>query len=719
MPTKYIYKKDAKAVEAFVTSTPPWECTTPNRAYYKLLGPERTDEDQRVPLPTTVDLDSAEALFLAFDLDDLGYEPDEEALREVPLPPGTGISVSKSGQGIHVFMQLDKPIKVKNMVAQTAALRKSLFEFYQKHLGHLGKMPDANNFAWLCVVDVGRVVRKPEGLFPSDEVFMFIRARERGAPLGDLSVQQLRYLHKKKFPNAGIDWDQLEYDWRPGRRYWDNLGADADSVVVRRDGVTVYTGEHAFIPWNKLFSPAEIKEARRACGGSGDEGGEGEDEGGESPEDLAERFTDTVFYVGDKFWWKVPDLELSLVWKNKDATLARLEAVYDLSTKDAKAVMKIIQAEATETGTCDMAYKPLGPLAEDPRIVVKETCRALTPAEECSPVWGEDFPFLGDLLEQQLGEEQLKHFLGWLAWFYQGALELKPRRGPALILVGGKDSGKTFLANCIIGGLGGGFAAAETWFTGEDMFNGNTFAKGVLTLNDVVITDPRKKPWEVVASKIKAVTANDQIHTRSMFAEGKTVVWLGRAVLTLNDDAMSMRMLPPASRDITDKVSYMKVARTTWAEQWPAESVWKKELPKLARWLLDHWKPAEGLVKSSRWGFTAYHHPELLSTATHQNQGDKRTTMIAVLRALRDKHPDRAYHGRVEVTSVDLFEDCYKFCDKRTTTKWDGSHVEWVMTSIWEAKTHGGGEEYAPWLLDRIEKGNSGEKFWVIDLTLL
>ncbi len=259
------------------------------------------------------------------------------------------------------------------------------------------------------------------------------------------------------------------------------------------------------------------------------------------------------------------------------------------------------------------------------RFLNTHTRRVLTPAD-ASPTgrkaWGDGFPFLAQYFDGLFDpHEQLDYFLSWLARFYSGAYGLNLQSGQNVFLLGAQNVGKTFLSQGIMWDLMGGGAEAESYLLGKTDFNSELFECAIWTIDDNSATVDA-----VTHRKFSAITkkmaANTTFQYHAKFRVPCSVDWLGRVLVTANDDEQSARIVPDMSisnREKFDLFRAAKVSAVTFPDRRGCQTILRNELPHFARFLLDYQTP-EHCIGSSRFGVMHYHEKSLLQTAEQSSQ---------------------------------------------------------------------------------------------------
>ena len=231
-----------------------------------------------------------------------------------------------------------------------------------------------------------------------------------------------------------------------------------------------------------------------------------------------------------------------------------------------------------------------------------------------------EWPLLRQILEQMFTPDdpvQLVYFWGWLAHAYNSLRNGVVSQGQALAIAGRRDSGKSLVQDIISTVLGGRVANPYAYMTGRTDFNRELFGAEVLMFGDeVASTDYRNRVKFGAFIKQFVVNATQRCHGKGREAVLLDPLW--RVVMSLNDEATSLDVLPPMTQDsMTDKLTIFKVARPTvfdadW-KTWARPQRWERimrEVPGLLGHLADFRLPHE--LHDGRLGVKAYQNPDLL-----------------------------------------------------------------------------------------------------------
>lgn len=276
-------------------------------------------------------------------------------------------------------------------------------------------------------------------------------------------------------------------------------------------------------------------------------------------------------------------------------------------------------------GAAPFAFQEPGLITRNgERFLNTHTRRVLAPAPASNTpaTWGTGFPFVAAFLQGFFDPaEQLDYFLAWLARFYGGAYRLDLESGQNVFILGSPGVGKTFLSQGLLPMLVGGSEEAEAYLLGQTNFNSELFEVGLWTVDDnsatVDATTHRK-----FTSIVKKMAANTTFQYHAKFRIPCSVDWLGRVLVTGNDDEESARIVPDLSMSNLEKLFLLRAARqpaVTFPNRRECRRILREELPHFARYLLEYPIP-EKCLGSSRYGVVAYHEKTLMVTAEQSSR---------------------------------------------------------------------------------------------------
>jgi hypothetical protein len=387
-----------------------------------------------------------------------------------------------------------------------------------------------------------------------------------------------------------------------GVRFWEPAADNPTAAVVTATGMRCFTGDKDFLTWREIFGEAAMDEI------------EGK---------FFEKLLCDIWFDGKDYWRKSGEDRYTNF--NRQDTQLYLMNRHDLAatpkgTSPVDKALLFIQAHKRVEGVAPFLFKPTGVLIfNKDRYLNNSRVKPVRPSKEPKE-WAEDFPYIAGFYDRLLqGEDRLAMF-AWIRHFYSGALAEQPNQGHTMILVGGVGTGKNFHDEMIIGKLMGGSVDAGPFITGDDSYNSHYLSAPLLRVDDEAGLEDRKAKRKFIA-QLKKLTANRLFTVSEKYVKNSLTEWMGRVMVTLNPDGESLALLPSLDQGNADKTCFIR----TQDDQMPhppgnIENIIDEELPNFGRWLLD-WEPPERLEPGGRFGFKAYHNPELFQESELNSDG--------------------------------------------------------------------------------------------------
>ncbi len=412
---------------------------------------------------------------------------------------------------------------------------------------------------------------------------------------------------EKKWPAHGWPGDFVEGSQGP--TFWINESSSPKSAIVKTTGMFTFSGSASkpFYSWADLVGAQFVKDYSSKMMGEAVK---------EIYHDGATYFRKTGFGA-----WKGFSKEDIAGHLRVDRGLSS-QRQGDQPTEVDRAIQHIQNWQGID-GAAPFVFQPHGLIQRSGGTFLNtHTRRVLAPAAESSK-WGPEgtFPWLSAYFDSLFEpHEQLDFFLSWLSRFYKGAHAQELESGQNVFLLGPAGVGKSLLSQGIIPRLLGGSHDAEEYLLGKTGFNSQLFDVAFWSVDDnsanVDPTTHRK-----FSAMIKKMAANTTFEYHAKFRIPCKVDWLGRVLVTANDDEESARIVPDLSISVLDKLMLFRSCRRPI--DFPARQVLigtlDRELPAFARWLLDHTPPAH-CQGSARFGVKAYHERSLLETAEQSSR---------------------------------------------------------------------------------------------------
>lgn len=239
--------------------------------------------------------------------------------------------------------------------------------------------------------------------------------------------------------------------------------------------------------------------------------------------------------------------------------------------------------------------------------------------------WGPhgDFPYWSGIIDHLLDplDIQKDHLLAFWRRTYQSAYEHKFVIGQSCFFGGVAGCGKTTTCHEGIGKSMGGSIDAGPWFLKQTTFGSEIYHYAIWTLDDTVVAN--EQATQTFHSQTKRLTANQAHLYHRKFHTPFMIDCKSRALVTLNLDFNSVRLLPPLDNSSAEKINVYRCVTSTeaiWDGLKPAEEgqvILERELPNLLGWLLDTstdkcWTTGK---EATRYGIISYHEPSLVQQA--------------------------------------------------------------------------------------------------------
>jgi hypothetical protein len=497
----------------------------------------------------------------------------------------------------------------------------------------VGKMfPGWEESAWTDlskIYDVGRDWRQvSHSPLPIDRLYeMLVRTATKvrwSAEKTEVPLEVVAAEVERKFPRR---WDGPFEVGNRGVCFWNPDSTNPTSSIVTEDGMICFSQEKIFYPWREIFGDAFVRQYE---------------------EDRIGRAASEAWYDGKSYWLKSDEG----IWQphQREDYAIRLRVRHGLhptkrgeTCSQVDRVLDFVHTERRVAGAVPRLFSDEDIVTINGRRYVNcAAARALPPAEEPQE-WGVNFPWLAQFLAVRFDDLERGYLLGWMKRFYQSARAGDLLKGHALFLVGEINLGKTLFTNRVVGGLVGGFSDASAYVTKGSEFNRELIETPLWTLDDgEVATDlnAHKRFSEIV----KRLVANPVMQYRAMFRDGQSTTWNGRLIVTLNDDAQSLGMIPDLETSMEEKVMVLRfrAGQIVFPSKYVLETTIARELPFFARYLLD-WEVPKEIVGDNRLGVKHHINEELRAKALYSGDvGD----LLEIVNLWKKRCRPEESHGR-------------------------------------------------------------------------
>jgi hypothetical protein len=431
----------------------------------------------------------------------------------------------------------------------------------------------------------------------------------------DIDIVTIAEEVKKKFPNR---WQGDFIIGAHGVRFWDPAADNPRGAYVTPHGCYCFTGATPFMSWDEIFGAAWVRDQRVFSLGK-------------AAKDL--------YFDGKTYWqllgdrWYSKSREDTYLWLGNQGIKRKVPRNVDAAS-DAERVLNHIQLHNRVAAAVPLVHRESGiVLVNEERILNICTTTALPPAAEGSTT--ADFPWLHGYLTnlfERVDLGALDYFLTWLRRAYVGALTYRPLNGQAIFVCGPRENGKTLLCMKIVAPLlGGKTANPYDYLMKATQFNSEIFSAPLLAINDEEAPSNEKEK-EVYLQRLKSMVANHKFMYHPKFRDRFEVDWIGRMLVTLNDDPKSVRMIPEVNHNTEDKFHFFatKAYRFVWPEKYTLEAIISKELPHFARWLIETYRSPEGIESTGlRCGMKSFHDPVLIEMSKQQDMAYELRELLA------------------------------------------------------------------------------------------
>lgn len=280
------------------------------------------------------------------------------------------------------------------------------------------------------------------------------------------------------------------------------------------------------------------------------------------------------------------------------------------------------------------------------RILVTQSPDRLLPAPG-------KWPVLRKLVEGMFAA-QVVYFHGWMRIGMESFSLKTFRPGPAFVMAGPRESGKSLLQRMITVMYGGRSAKPYDFMIGRTPFNGDLFDGEHLVIEDAVAstTWPARRAF---GAELKQITACDEQRCHAKHRQPVMLNPFWRLTISLNDEPENLMVLPPIDESIADKIILVRVHKepmpmpaNTPTEQAAFWATLTGELPHYLHWLLNTFTIPQQIT-GPRYGLRVFQ-DETLSDTLHDLSPEAQLWEMIEAELFPQSLSHREWHG----TSQDL-----------------------------------------------------------------
>mgnify|MGYP001045007080 FL=1 len=423
-----------------------------------------------------------------------------------------------------------------------------------------------------------------------------IKAASTQAPRSGDVVIPIEVVAKEvdtRFPNR---WSNPFEVGQRGPLFWINDGIERDGCQIVEDGIVCYSDRagKGFVTWAEIFGRKFVQDYEEEKVGS---------------------LLNDYWYNGRNFYKMSYGQAVNI--NESQITRELKKAGFSHKTIKGKNTSEIDEAILA---ICNVnRVNDIAPVIfSTDRIVEFNSNRILNTA--CLHPTAHDsdgdiskWPFIHEWLHQLFANCQgqrptVEYFFAWLQRFYIAVTNHQLTQGQAMLLVGPTNKGKSLLSNKVIAALVGGFSDASEYLSGTSQFNKDLARVAAWVVDDT--TSAASFQDQLKATElIKRAVANPRMEYMAKYSDAMSVPWTGRVIMSLNEDANSLSVIPALDSSNRDKIMALRISENATSNFPPnhvLEETIERELPHFAKWLLDHQPHEEIMDGPARFGVVSF-----------------------------------------------------------------------------------------------------------------
>jgi len=412
----------------------------------------------------------------------------------------------------------------------------------------------------------------------------------------EIPIEHVAAEVERKFPGR---WQGAFDIGARGPLFWIDDGIDRVGCIVRPDGITAYSDRSpkGFLSWAEILG-APFVEAYTST--------------------KLSPILASYWFDGDHYYRlmnglpkRVPESQVKA--ELLESGLSTKVKPGDNLSEIARIVLRIQQQNRIDDAA-PVLYSDKMMIENNGGFILNtNAAQAISSGPDGDP---KNWPWLHGWLNQlftKAGEhDALDYFYSWLSRFYIGTRDRKVVQGHALLLVGPSGRGKSLLSNRVIGALVGGFEDASRFLAARTNFSKKLAGVALWAVDDAIAASTFKDQ-QLMTEMLKKTVANPRLEYEPKYVDSVTIPWGGRVVMSLNEDANSLAVVPSMDSSNRDKTMALQISPDSSTEFPPnteLEVMISKELPYFARFL-EEWEVPSYIEGDSRFGIKEYIAPTI------------------------------------------------------------------------------------------------------------
>lgn len=498
-----------------------------------------------------------------------------------------------------------------------------------------------------------------------------------------------------RFPNR---WTNPFEVGQRGPLFWINDGIERDGCQIVEDGIVCYSDRagKGFVTWAEIFGRKFVADYEQEKVGS---------------------LLDDYWYNGKNYYKMCYGQAVNI---NEGQLIRELKQIgFSQKTSKGKNTSEI---EEAILAICNVnRVNDIAPVIfSTERIVEYNSNRILNtgciyPVPAASDGDIIQWPFIHEWLHQLFANSTghrptVEYFFAWLQRFYIAVTNHQLTQGQALLLVGPTNKGKSLLSNKVIASLVGGFSDASEYLSGISQFNKDLARVAAWVVDDT--TSAASFQDQLKATElIKRAVANPRMEYMAKYSDAMSVPWTGRVVMSLNEDANSLSVIPALDSSNRDKIMALRISENATSNFPPnhlLEATIEQELPHFAKWLLDHTPHPDIMDGPARFGVVSFI-DEQIAEAAYDNSSRSSVAELVdwFAKQARFHTDDKEWRG----TLTEFLIATMSFNDGRTVGR--SNNPEFVRRGMCTMEeTTKNNSHVRP----VRSEGKGGGKVWVINL---